>query len=169
MIEPISDQHLTEILDQVESHLPEIGLELRAEISRLREDLGIFAAENTKLRDWQRGRLIDERKHGDQVRKAALDAARARSLNMAVHALASLRDPLRHLARQIAQSEGFSRLGLRAHELLQELEREPEPGSAEQVIADIRAEHDRFLAEKVAMWNCLSRHGLTHEIGEVRS
>lgn len=169
MIEPISDQRLTELLDQVESHLPDIGLELRAEIGRLRGELGIFAAENTKLRDWQLGRLIDERKHGDRVRKAALDAARARSLDMAVQALPSLRDPLRHLARQIAQSEGFSRLGLRAHELLQEFEREPVPGSAEQVIADIRAEHDRFLAEKIAVWNCLSRHGPTHEIGEVRA
>lgn len=150
--------------------MPEVMTDERlAELERLREEIKVFVAENIELRDWQQGRLVDERKRDERVRQAALDSARSRCRDLAVHALSSLRDPLRHLAKQLVETEGLNAVGQRAYGLLQELEREPAPDSVERVVADMQAAHDRLIAEKAAMWNCLLRHGLTPEIGEAAS
>lgn len=132
-----------------------------------RDGMAALIAENTALRDWQYERLVEDRKHNEQVSAAALRTAQDRSLDMAVRALDRLRDQIRHLAKQAAEAGGSPALSIKAQSLLIELDREPAPGSAEQLLADIRAAHERNLAARTAMWNVLIKHGLTHEIGEI--
>ena len=141
----------------------------RDEADKLREEIKDCVGEYTGLRDRHQGFLVEQREHGEKVREAALAEARRRTLDLAVHALANLRGPLRSLANQLVEAEGYSRLGNRAHELLRELDRKPAPDSTEQVVADMKAARDRLIAEKTAMWNLLSRHGLLDQLGEAAS
>lgn len=139
----------------------EVG-ELLIEAASLREEAG-------KLRDLRHRDHVDNREFRENVERVAKEDMQRRTRDYAVMALRHLTDSLKGLARIAEKELPFGHpVRNAAARVLGELDREVDPDSPHRVLADMQAAHERLVAEKTALWNTLSRHGLLGDLDEAR-